>query len=140
MKVSERDILDYADHRQKMVELQLMDREIKDLRVLEAMSRVPRHLFVPDVLRHKAYGDHPLPIGGNQTISQPYTVGIMTTALNPGVNDRVLEIGTGSGYQTAVLAELAANVFTVERIKSIGQGAKKIHILPTPSCMTRIAN
>ncbi len=125
MKVSERDIRDFADHRQKMVELQLMDRGIKDIRTLEAMSRVPRHLFVPEALQHKAYGDHPLPIGCNQTISQAFTVGIMTAALNLGGDDRVLEIGTGSGYQTAVLAELVANVFTVERIKSIGQEAKK---------------
>ena len=125
MKVSEATIQDYANHRGKMVERQMMDRGIKDLRVLETMSRIPRHLFVPDALQHKAYGDHPLPIGENQTISQPYTVGIMTAALNLGTNDRVLEIGTGSGYQTAVLAELAANVFTIERIKQIGQEAKK---------------
>tara|TARA_B100000686_G_scaffold320175_1_gene371561 strand:- start:12089 stop:12745 length:657 start_codon:yes stop_codon:yes gene_type:complete len=124
MKVSQKDIKDYADHRQKMVET-LLERGVKDLRVLDAMNRTPRHLFVPEVFRHKAYGDHPLPIGSNQTISQPYIVGLMTSLLNIDPEDRVLEIGTGSGYQTAVLAELAQTVFTLERLKEIGKGARK---------------
>ena len=124
MKVSENEIKDYADHRQKMVE-NLLEKGVKDFRVLDAMNRVPRHLFVAEVFRHKAYGNHPLPIGGNQTISQPYIVGLMTSLLNIETNDRVFEIGTGSGYQTAVLAELAQSVFTVERIKKIAKGARE---------------
>ena len=92
---------------------------------LDAMDRVPRHLFVPEALRHKSYGDHPLPIGANQTISQPYIVGLMTSLLNVGRKDRVLEIGTGSGYQTAVLAELVQTVFTVERLRKIGTEARE---------------
>ena len=92
---------------------------------MEAMSRVPRHLFVQESFQHQAYGDHPLPIGENQTISQPYVVGLMTEALRLTGKERILEIGTGSGYQTAVLAELAERVFTIERIKSIGMAAQK---------------
>ncbi len=109
-----------------MVEEQLLDRGVKDLKVAEAMSRVPRHLFVDESLRHKAYGDHPLPIGGNQTISQPYIVARMTEALRLIGEERVLEIGTGSGYQTAVLAELAEQVFTIERIRPIALKAQKL--------------
>ncbi|PIQ96221.1 MAG: protein-L-isoaspartate O-methyltransferase, partial [Nitrospinae bacterium CG11_big_fil_rev_8_21_14_0_20_56_8] len=112
--------------RRKMVEEQLANRGIKDLGVMEAMSRVPRHVFVEESLRHKAYGDHPLPIGDNQTISQPYIVGLMTEALQLTGKERVLEIGTGSGYQTAVLAELAAQVFTIERLKSLSRKAKAL--------------
>jgi len=98
-----------------MVDAQLAARGINDLRVLSAMRRVPRHLFVSDELRSYAYEDHPLAIGHGQTISQPYMVGIMTQVLAPGEGDRVLEIGTGSGYQSAVLAELSGEVVTVER-------------------------
>ncbi|MEC7641869.1 MAG: protein-L-isoaspartate(D-aspartate) O-methyltransferase [Nitrospinota bacterium] len=108
-----------------MVEEQLVNRRIKDLRILEAMGRVPRHLFVAEALRHKAYGDHPLPIGENQTISQPYMVGLMTQALRLNERDKVMEIGTGCGYQTAILAELAEQVFTIERIKPLSQEAEK---------------
>lgn len=117
---------EYSGQRQKMVEEQLIDRGIRDLAVLEAMSRLPRHLFVESSFQHKAYGDHPLPIGDNQTISQPYIVAAMTEALALKGEERVLEIGTGSGYQTALLAELAAQVFTVERIKSLGRRAKEL--------------
>jgi protein-L-isoaspartate(D-aspartate) O-methyltransferase len=116
----------YAGQRRKMVEEQVLGRGIKDLSVMEVLSRVPRHLFVDSSLRHKAYGDFPLPIGENQTISQPYIVGLMTEALQLTGGARVLEIGTGSGYQTAVLAELASHVFTIERIRPLFQKTKKL--------------
>jgi len=115
----------YAGPRQKMIE-EIIDRGIKDLRVIEIMSRVPRHLFVRDSFQHKAYGDHPLPIGESQTISQPFVVAAMTAALQLTGEERVLEIGTGSGYQTAILSELAAQVFTIERVKSLGRQAKQL--------------
>lgn len=108
-----------------MVEEQLLDRGIRDPRVLEAMSRVPRHLFVQESLRHRAYGDYPLPIGENQTISQPYIVAAMTEELKLTGEERILEIGTGSGYQTAILAELATQVFTIERIRSLARTARE---------------
>ncbi len=109
-----------------MVDEQLAARGIKDLRVLEAMSQVPRHLFAQESLRHRAYGDHPLPIGENQTISQPYIVGTMTAALGLTGEEKVLEIGTGSGYQTAVVAELARQVFTIERLNNLSRKAQKV--------------
>ena len=115
----------YAGHRQKMIE-EIIDRGIKDVRVIKAMSRVPRHVFVRDSFHHKAYGDHPLPIGASQTISQPYVVAAMSEALQLTGEERVLEIGTGSGYQTALLSELAAQVFTIERVKSLGRQAKQL--------------
>ncbi|MFQ5481622.1 MAG: protein-L-isoaspartate(D-aspartate) O-methyltransferase [Nitrospinaceae bacterium] len=107
-----------------MVEAQLSGRGIRDLRVLEAMSRLPRHLFVPKPLAHQAYGEYPVPIGHQQTLSHPYMQAVMTAALQLQGEERVLELGTGSGYQTALLAELAAQVFTIERIKPLGQAAK----------------
>jgi protein-L-isoaspartate(D-aspartate) O-methyltransferase len=116
----------HAGQRRKMVEEQLGDRGIKDLRVLEVMSRLPRHLFTLDSLQHQAYGDTPLPIGENQTISQPYIVAAMTEALALKGHERVLEIGTGSGYQTAVVAELATQVFTIERINTLSRKAQQI--------------
>jgi protein-L-isoaspartate(D-aspartate) O-methyltransferase len=116
----------HAGQRRKMVEEQLGDRGIKDLRVQEVMSRVPRHLFTLDSLQHRAYGDTPLPIGENQTISQPYIVAAMTEALALKGHERVLEIGTGSGYQTAVVAELATQVFTIERINTLSRKAQQI--------------
>jgi len=112
--------------RQQMVERQLKARGIKDPRVLEAMSRVPRHLFVEESLVSRAYGDHPLPIGEQQTISQPYIVARMTQALDLNGGETVLEIGTGSGYQAAVLAELCARVYTVERIRSLMIKSRKL--------------
>lgn len=108
-----------------MVEEQLLGRDIKDSRVLDAMSRIPRHLFVVEALEHRAYGDYPLPIGESQTISQPYTVARMSELIGLTGHERVLEIGTGSGYQTAVLAELADKVFTIERIRAIGVAARE---------------
>ena len=116
----------FSGQRRKMIEEQLVERDINHLGVLEVMSRLPRHLFVPDYLQHKAYGEHPLPIGHHQTISHPYAQARMTQALNLTGEERILEIGTGSGYQTAVLAELGAQVFTIERIKPLGQKAKTL--------------
>lgn len=115
----------FAGQRRKMVEEQLVNRGIKDARVLAAMSLIPRHFFVQESFCHKAYNDHPLPIGGSQTISQPYIVAAMTEALQLKGQERVLEIGTGSGYQTAILAEMAEKVFTIERIRTIAKTAKE---------------
>ncbi len=100
--------------RESMVKNQLERRGIKDRRVLDAMTKIPRHLFVDERLRGKAYNDHPLPIGEGQTISQPYVVAWMTEALRLKATDRVLEIGTGSGYQAAVLAEIVRDVYSIE--------------------------
>jgi len=108
-----------------MVEAQLAPRGIKDPRVLEAMRKVPRHLFVQEAHRGSAYEDFPLPIGDGQTISQPFMVALMTEALNLTGEESVLEVGTGSGYQTAVLAELACKVYSVERIPSLAWQARK---------------
>jgi len=102
-----------------MVQEQLIPRKISDPKVLDAMSAVPRHLFVDDALQAQAYGDFPLPIGEGQTISQPYIVALMTEALQLQGHESVLEIGTGCGYQAAVLANICAKVFTIERIKSL---------------------
>ena len=124
MEFTEQAIQAYAGQRRKMIEEQLLGRGIKDLSVMEVLSRVPRHLFVNSSLRHRAYGDFPLPIGDNQTISQPYIVGLMTEVLKLKENERVLEIGTGSGYQTAILAELASQIFTIERIKPLAKNTK----------------
>ena len=110
--------MNYDGARQKMVESQLRARDVRDARVLEAIRRVPRHQFVEEALRARAYLDKALPIGEKQTISQPYMVAAMSEALELEGRERVLEIGTGSGYQTAVLSELAESVFSVERIAS----------------------
>jgi protein-L-isoaspartate(D-aspartate) O-methyltransferase len=108
-----------------MVKVQLTgpDRNISDKRVLAAMASVPRHKFVPRLLRTEAYGDHPLPIGYGQTISQPFMVAFMTEQLAPRNTDRVLEIGTGSGYQAAVLAGLVSEVYSIEIIEPLGKHA-----------------
>jgi len=113
----------YESTRKRMVETQLIPRGIKDQRVIEAMLKVPRHLFVPPAFWHEAYDDYPLPIGQDQTISQPYIVAAMTEFLEVKKEDRVLEIGTGSGYKTAILAELADTVYTVERFDSLAREA-----------------
>ncbi len=102
-----------------MVRQQLKPRGIHDANVLEALGTVPRHLFVSEALRDQAYGDYPLPIGEQQTISQPYIVAEMTQALELCKDDRVLEIGTGSGYQAAILAEIVFRVYTIERIRAL---------------------
>jgi protein-L-isoaspartate(D-aspartate) O-methyltransferase len=108
-----------------MVAQQIRARGIKDPRVLAAMERVPRHLFVPQPARDEAYDDYPLPIGHGQTISQPYIVGFMTEALDVAAEHRVLEIGTGSGYQAAILAELAREVYTMEIIEPLAESARR---------------
>jgi protein-L-isoaspartate(D-aspartate) O-methyltransferase len=117
---------DFALARRRMVQEQLVARGIKDKRVLDAMMKVPRHLFVEEGLWHQAYGDFPLPIGQGQTISQPYIVALMTEALQLTGDEKVLEIGTGSGYQGAILAELTNQVFSIERISSMASKARKI--------------
>lgn len=116
---------DYKRLRDMMVDHQLILRGIKDERVLAAMRKVPRHLFVPEFIRHSAYEDMALPIGENQTISQPYMVAIMTELLELKGDEKVLEIGTGSGYQAAILAELAKEVYTIERFPSLAEEARK---------------
>ena len=108
-----------------MAREQLVPRGIYDQRVLDAMTTVPRHLFVEDALQNQAYGDFPLPIGAGQTISQPYIVALMTQALQLRGDENVLEIGTGCGYQTAILAQLADRVYSVERIKSLHIKARR---------------
>ncbi|MFW6334748.1 MAG: protein-L-isoaspartate(D-aspartate) O-methyltransferase [Desulfosalsimonas sp.] len=116
----------YKRLREAMVKNQIMARGVSDPKVLAAMERVPRHLFVNEALRDQAYNDHPLPIGEQQTISQPYIVAMMTEALQADEEDRVLEIGTGSGYQAAVLAEIAYRVYTIERNRTLYERARKI--------------
>jgi protein-L-isoaspartate(D-aspartate) O-methyltransferase len=111
--------------RKQMVEQQLAGRDIKDPRVLDAMRRVPRHEFVPEAMRLGAYDDTPLPIGYNQTISQPYIVAYMSEALDLQPTHRVLEIGTGSGYQAAVLGELARDVYTIEIVEPLAARARE---------------
>ncbi len=116
----------YERQREEMVKRQIEARGVTDPQVLAAMGKVPRHLFVSEALRDQAYGDFPLPIGEQQTISQPYIVAEMTQALQPGEDDRVLEIGTGSGYQAAVLAEIVFRVYTIERIHSLFVKSRKL--------------
>jgi protein-L-isoaspartate(D-aspartate) O-methyltransferase len=114
-----------AEIRARMVEIDLRGRGIADERVLAAMGSVPRHEFVPREWSHDAYGDHPLPIGEGQTISQPYIVALMTEALRVRPGLRVVELGTGSGYQTAILAELGASVWTIERSADLARAARR---------------
>jgi len=115
----------YESKRQRMVEEQFVRRDITDKRVLDAMQKVPRHIFIPEEHRHLAYSDCPLPIGQNQTISQPYIVALMTQMLALEGNEAVLEIGTGSGYQAAVLSQVAQEVYTIERYEILAQQAQK---------------
>jgi protein-L-isoaspartate(D-aspartate) O-methyltransferase len=114
---------DYAAERERMVQEQIVFRGVRDPRVLAAMRKVPREAFIPELLRELSYTDGPLPIGSDQTISQPFMVALMTEQLQLKPGDRVLEIGTGSGYQAAVLAELAAQVYTIEIVESLGKKA-----------------
>jgi protein-L-isoaspartate(D-aspartate) O-methyltransferase len=116
--------MDASAARQRMVAEQIRARDVRDARVLEAMSRVPRDRFVGEQSRHEAYEDHPLPIGHGQTISQPYIVAYMTEALRLEPGHRVLEVGTGCGYQTAVLAELARDVYSIEVIAALAATAR----------------
>jgi len=116
---------DFLRLRREMVERQLRNRGIHDAKVLDAFMKVPRHIFVPPEYRDESYDDTPLPIGYNQTISQPYIVAFMTEILKPGKNMKVLEIGTGSGYQAAILASLCKEVYSVEIIDSLAVRARK---------------
>ena len=115
----------YGTGRERMVQEQLRRRGITDERLLAVMLEVPRHCFVDDAMRGRAYGDHPLPIGAGQTISQPYIVAYMTQSLGLTGVENVLEIGTGSGYQAAILSRLCSQVYTIERINSLLAGARK---------------
>jgi len=116
----------FTQKRKQMVENQIKARGIKDLRVLDAMLKVKRHLFVPSHIRHSAYEDYPLPIGEGQTISQPYIVALMSELLALKGTERVLEIGTGSGYQTAVLAGLAREVYTIEILEPLARQSERL--------------
>ena len=116
----------YKKPRKKMLTSQVISRGVSDARVLKAMEKIPRHLFVDEGLQDQAYADNPLPIGERQTISQPYIVALMTEALELKGNEKVLEIGTGSGYQAAILAELSERVFSIERIGSLADKARKV--------------
>jgi protein-L-isoaspartate(D-aspartate) O-methyltransferase len=119
-------LYDYELARESMVKNQLIPRGIRDTRVLTAMAKVPRHRFVDEALVGDAYGDRPLPIGNGQTISQPYIVALMTQAMELTGSERTLEVGTGSGYQAAILAELCKEVYTIERIESLLLRAREI--------------
>lgn len=118
--------MDFSRAVNRMVDEQIIARGIKDSRVVEAMRKVARHLFVEEALQNQAYNDYPLPIGHGQTISQPYMVALMTEGLEIRSHETVLEIGTGSGYQTAILAELAEKVYSIERIAELASRARKI--------------
>jgi len=120
----DRDDSRYARERDRMVEEHLVARGLTEPRVVAALRRVPRHRFVQEALRDRAYGDHPLPIGEEQTISQPYIVGLMTSLLELTGQEKVLEVGTGSGYQTAILAELARRVCSIERLPRLAERAR----------------
>jgi protein-L-isoaspartate(D-aspartate) O-methyltransferase len=116
----------FRDLRENMVRTQIISRGITDKAVIEAMRKVERHLFVPDVYVQQAYGDHPLPIGYGQTISQPYIVAFMTEILKLDKSSKVLEVGTGSGYQAAICAEICDSVYTVEIVEELGDRAKQL--------------
>lgn len=116
--------MSFEKQRLRMVEEQIIRRGVKDPRVLDVMRKVPRHLFVDEALRDRAYDDSPLPIGEKQTISQPYMVALMSEALQLDGSETVLEVGTGSGYQTMVLARLARRVYSIERIDALAQRAR----------------
>ncbi|HWI41450.1 MAG TPA: protein-L-isoaspartate(D-aspartate) O-methyltransferase [Verrucomicrobiae bacterium] len=118
--------MDYSIARKKMVEQQIVGRGIKDRRVIDAMLKIPRHLFVEEAMVSRAYSDGSLPIGEKQTISQPYTVALMSELLELKGSEKVLEIGTGSGYQSALLAMLAGRVYTIERIRPLAMQARKV--------------
>lgn len=120
--------MDYTEERKLMVETQIEKRGIRDEKVLKTMMAMPRHLFVDEKYWPDAYADHPLPIAEGQTISQPYIVALMTEKLDLSGSEKVLEIGTGSGYQTAILSKLAKEVYTVERFSSLSINAKAVHL------------
>jgi len=116
----------YQSLRENMIQNQIISRGIKDKKVLDALRKVPRHIFVDESYKNSAYDDRPLPIGHGQTISQPYIVALMTESLDLSGNEKVLEIGTGSGYQVAILAEISREVYTVEIVTSLYQKNKKL--------------
>jgi protein-L-isoaspartate(D-aspartate) O-methyltransferase len=116
---------EYAERRARMIETQLRSRDIVDRRVLDAMQRVPRHLFVPQRLQESAYRDGPLPIGHDQTISQPYIVALMTQLAQPRPDSKALDVGTGSGYQAAVLAKLCQHVYSIEIVEPLAEEARQ---------------
>ena len=118
-------MINFENSRKRMVESQIVARGISDRRLIDTMLKVPRHIFVEEAMASQAYNDTPLPIGEKQTISQPYMVALMTELLQLKGTDRVLEIGTGSGYQTAILAQLADRVYTIERIRPLALKARK---------------
>jgi len=118
------DETDFAAQRHRMVETQLRQRGVRDEAVLAAFDHVPRHLFIPPERHGEAYADHPVPIGHGQTISQPYVVALMVERLAPRPHHRVLDVGAGSGYQTAILARLVAHVYAVERIEALTESAR----------------
>ncbi len=118
------EVSEWKHERERMVKEQIVARGVEDIRVIQAMKKVPRHLFIDKTYYHQAYNDYPLPIGQNQTISQPYMVASMTELLELKDDERVLEIGTGSGYQTAILALLCSKVYSVERISELTRKAR----------------
>ena len=132
----------YEQDRRSMVENQIRSRGVNDQKVLAALRKVPRHLFVPDFEKSSSYSDGPLPIGHGQTISQPYIVAYMTELLELSGTEKVLELGTGSGYQTAVLAEIARTVYTVEVVEALGKAAQKLlsHTLNYTNIFYKFAN
>lgn len=117
---------EFLEERERMVEVQIAARGVKDEMVLQVMKKIPRHMFVPENIKAHAYNDEPLPIGEGQTISQPYIVAYMTEILELSENDVILEIGTGSGYQTAVLAEIAKQVYSIEILKGLSTQAQTV--------------
>ena len=125
MNLAHTGALDYTRAREKMVKEQIIGRGIRDPKVIDALTRVPRHLFVPEALLGQAYGDTALPIGEGQTITQPFMVAFMSEALNLQGNEKILEVGTGSGYQAAALACLADRVYSVERVRGLLERARK---------------
>lgn len=116
----------YAQKRWEMVETQIISRGIRDSKLIRAMLKIPRHKFVPENLRDIAYGDNPLPVGIEQTISQPYIVALMTELLRLNSGEKVLEVGTGSGYQTAILAEMRCKVYTIEILEPLSEKAQQV--------------
>jgi len=131
----------YTAMRHRMVDTQIAPRGVSDPRVLAAMRQVPRHRFIPSHLWDQAYSDYPLPIGEDQTISQPYIVALMTEILEIKSTDKVLEVGTGSGYQAAILAELAAQVFSIDRVASLlAQAENTLHSLGYINIKTRVGD
>jgi protein-L-isoaspartate(D-aspartate) O-methyltransferase len=115
----------WAREREAMVRTQIQDRGVRNADVLRVLGQVPRHLFMPEALRDQAYEDHPVPVGYGQTISQPYIVGLMTELLEPARTHKVLEIGTGSGYQAAVLSRLVQHVYTIEIVPELARSAQE---------------